>query len=156
MRVRLRLGAVRLSPQLRRNLHPVYLAGGPLRSYLAQAAGTLAMAAQQAAPRDLGRLAGSHRWLMEGRAAPRWSEVQVRAPYALSVHEGTRPHFPPVHAVAPWAERHGVAPWALAVHISRRGTRPHPWLAQTVERLLPRLLDVRTLAADVVRRWKAS
>lgn len=60
-----------------------------------------------------------------------------RAPYALFVHEGTRPHFPPVGELTPWAQKRGINPWALARSIASRGTKANPFLQRAVDSTKP-------------------
>jgi HK97 gp10 family phage protein len=60
--------------------------------------------------------------------------VAPRGAHGAYVEFGTRPHFPPVSALEGWARRHGMNPYLVARAISRRGTRPQPYLAPTVER----------------------
>lgn len=50
-----------------------------------------------------------------------------RAPYAIFVHEGTRPHFPPLAAIEGWADRHGIPPYLVARSIASKGTKRHPF-----------------------------
>lgn len=53
--------------------------------------------------------------------------------YAIFVHGGTRPHWPPLSAIEPWARRHGVDPFLVARAIALKGTRAQPFLRQAVE-----------------------
>lgn len=55
------------------------------------------------------------------------------APYAVYVHEGTRPHFPPIDAITPWANRHGIPPFLLARSIARKGTKAQPFFRDSIE-----------------------
>jgi HK97 gp10 family phage protein len=48
--------------------------------------------------------------------------------YGLYVERGTRPHWPPLAALVPWARRHGIPARAVQVAIARRGTRARPFL----------------------------
>lgn len=75
--------------------------------------------------------------------------VEVGAPYASFVNFGTRPHFPPVRAITPWAQAHGIEPWALAVHISRHGTKANPFIDRAFKRLIT---DLRPQASDLAGR----
>jgi hypothetical protein len=43
--------------------------------------------------------------------------------YAPFAHEDTRPHWPPIAALVPWARRHHVSAYVIARAISRRGTK---------------------------------
>lgn len=55
--------------------------------------------------------------------------------YAIFVHEGTKPHFPPVTAVSKWALRRGINPWALAVTMARKGTKENPFMDRAVKNI---------------------
>ena len=144
---------------LRRNLRKGYLIDGPLREYLSNTSDLVASTARRDAPRDLGKLAKSHTWTVDPAEPPTWGRVDVNAvgpkgaPYPLFVHEGTRPHFPPVDAITPWAERHGIPPFALALAIARHGTRANPWLQRTVDSLRSRLRNLNKLKEGITRRW---
>lgn len=48
--------------------------------------------------------------------------------YAVFVHEGTRPHFPPIKALEGWARRHKISPFVVARSIARKGTKAVPFL----------------------------
>jgi hypothetical protein len=54
-------------------------------------------------------------------------KLENRAPYAIFVHEGTKPHFPPLHAIERWANRHGIPPFLVARAIARKGTKGKPF-----------------------------
>lgn len=57
------------------------------------------------------------------------------APYALSVHFGTRPHMPPAgdSFFQLWCRKKGLNPWAVARSIARHGTKPNPFLQRAVD-----------------------
>lgn len=55
--------------------------------------------------------------------------------YAWWVHDGTRPHFPPISSIEWWARRKGISPWAVARSISKRGTKANPFMDRTVEKV---------------------
>jgi hypothetical protein len=59
--------------------------------------------------------------------------LENRAPYAIFVHEGTRPHFPPLHAIERWANRHGINPYLVARAISKKGTKGIPFYDDAVK-----------------------
>lgn len=54
------------------------------------------------------------------------------APYAAAVHNGSRPHFPPVKALESWSKRKGLNPYAVARAIAKNGTKPNPFLQRAV------------------------
>lgn len=61
-----------------------------------------------------------------------YAKVGTLKQYGLYVHEGTKPHFPPVSALTGWAKRHGVSPFAVARGISRKGTKARPFLTEAL------------------------
>lgn len=61
-------------------------------------------------------------------------KIEAGAQYALFVHEGTAPHFPPIDAIAPWAIKHGIPPFVLARSIARKGTKANPFLKRAVDK----------------------
>ena len=70
--------------------------------------------------------------------------------YGIYVEKGTRPHWPPVDAVAPWAKRHGLEPFLVARAISRKGTKAQPYMqpaATEGEAFVKQLVPV--LAAEI-------
>ena len=73
--------------------------------------------------------------------------IEPEQKYADYVEFGTRPHFPPVEAITPWANMHGINPYALAHSIAKHGTRPHPFLDRTVSEVRP--FAERSLARNV-------
>jgi len=149
---------VRMSPQLRRNLTHPYLIAAPLKEYLFRATTLIRDEGRAEAPEDLGKMRRSHVALVDPQPVPRWGRMEVKAtskgaPYPLFVHEGTRPHFPPIDAIAPWANRHGIPPFALAMSIAQKGTKANPWLERTIEKLRPHLQNLNGLAADIIKKW---
>lgn len=150
---------VRISPQLRRNLNAEYTIGVPMKQYLTDATALIRDEARKEAPEDLGKMKRSHVAIVDSAPIPGWGRMEVQAvsakgaPYPIFVHEGTKPHFPPVQAITGWAERHGWDPFALAVHISRKGTKANPWLERTMNKIQGRLLNLGGLAAKIQKQW---
>lgn len=105
--------------------------GPALRLFFTGVTDELRAAAMARTPVDTAHLQRSHATAVDDAAIPRWGMVGTNVTYAVFVHEGTRPHFPPVAALDGWAKRHGVNPWAVAQAIARRGTRAQPWLRET-------------------------
>lgn len=65
------------------------------------------------------------------------------ASYALYVERGTRPHWPPVEALKPWARRvlhDESAAFLVARAISKRGTKAKPYLEPAFKDEVPRFL----------------
>ena len=65
--------------------------------------------------------------------------VTFTAPYALFVHEDTRPHWPPINALERWASRHGFPnAYLVARAISRHGTKGVPFLWDALNEVVER------------------
>lgn len=152
---------VRMSPQLRRNLQTEYTIGAPVRDYLENTTELIRDTARRESPVDLGEMRKSHVAVVDPRPVPQWGRMEVQArgrnnaPYPVFVHEGTRPHWPPIEAIRPWAERHGIPPFVLARSIAEKGTRANPWLERTLNMIGPRLRNLGRLSRNIVRRWNA-
>lgn len=102
------------------------LTAGPVRAFFDQAGAGVAGAVRERTPVDTGRLRNSitHEVDRGGQRARVGSNVS----YARAVEFGTRPHFPPLAALQPWARRHGFpagrrGAWLVARTIAVRGTR---------------------------------
>ncbi len=85
--------------------------------------------AAREAPVDTGRLRSS----IGVQLLPLKAVVSPKVDYAIYIHQGTRPHFPPIRAIQTWAVRHGISPYALALAISRRGTKANPFMKRAAE-----------------------
>ena len=140
--------------RLRRALQDPALINGPIATFLKKAALTVQGRAMLKAPVDTGRLRSS----IVSSSRPSRGQVSIFTPvfYAPFVEFGTRPHMPPLSALQPWARRHGFrSAWPLALAISRRGTRPHPFMRPALKESLPDIQVLVTEAArDIERRWK--
>lgn len=141
---------------LKRALKDPQLIAGPLKDFLAQSALTVEGQAKQLAPVDTGRLRASITSVLQ----PTQARVQASVFYAPHVEFGTRPHWPPLAAMQPWAGRHGfpkgrLGAFLVARAIARRGTRPHPFMRPSAERSLPAIRGfLRDMALAIERRWK--
>lgn len=60
--------------------------------------------------------------------------------YGIYVHEGTRPHWPPLGEIKPggsiyrWAVKKGIPPFLVARAIARHGTKAQPWMKQVTDK----------------------
>lgn len=58
--------------------------------------------------------------------------------YAVSVHEGTPPHYVPVNnprdPLRIWAISKGLNPYAVQKSIAKKGTKPNPFVERTVSK----------------------
>jgi len=94
----------------------------------------LTVAAKQQCPVDTNRLRSGIGY----RLVPNYPRLVVRVQtstvggslgYARSVHNGTRPHWPPPGALDDWARRHGIPNGYLVARvIAARGTFAKPFL----------------------------
>lgn len=57
--------------------------------------------------------------------------------YGPDVEYGTRPHWPPVSALAGWARRHGANPYAVAAGIAKHGTKAQPFMRPSFKTAAP-------------------
>lgn len=79
-------------------------------------------------PVDTGHLRGKLRKKVYNDRAVIGTNVK----YAIYVHEGTRPHWPPIEAITPWAKRHGIEPFLVARSIAKHGTRAQPFIKEAI------------------------
>lgn len=96
-----------------------------------------------------GRLAMSYYPELE-REDPDGSEVSLRSSviYSMVLEKGSRPHTPPFDAIERWAVYKyahilGYASaqelaWRVWGAIRARGNRPHPYIEDSINRVLPR------------------
>lgn len=91
--------------------------------------------AKEEAPVDTGQLRNS---LSADIVMPNSRTVQgvvgsnvEHAPY---MELGTKPHFPPLAALATWARRHGTNPFLVARAIATRGLVPRRYLQKAFEK----------------------
>lgn len=116
--------------------------GSNVDRYLSRAAIEVAREAKIAAPKHFSALANSIRSEKDGNLA------YVVAPgvnYGAAVEYGTGPaagkaaYFPNPGALEPYVKRNGGSAWALARYIFAHGTKPHPYMAPTAEKMRPRV-----------------
>lgn len=81
-------------------------------------------------PVDTGELRGDVR-VREVRELS--AKVGTTKKYAVYVHEGTKPHYPPISALTGWARRHGVSPYVVARGIAKKGTKANPFMRDALE-----------------------
>ena len=141
---------------LRRAIQDPQLIAGPVKDFLAKSALTVESGAKLVAPVDTGRLRAS----ITSDLKPTRALVKAAVFYAAHVEFGTRPHWPPIAALQPWARRHGfpagrLGAFLVARAIAKRGTRAQPFMRPALERALTPIRGfLRELAADIERRWK--
>ena len=102
---------------------------GPADEMIDGVANTLRRNAMQGSPVDTGRLKTS--WVVDWHKKSGYKTGAVvgsNMPYARYVEEGTKPHWPPLRALQPWASRHGFGrgmrgAWLVAKIIAKKGTK---------------------------------
>lgn len=70
-------------------------------------------------------------------AIPQFAILGSNSVAIESIEFGSRPHFPNIDNITPWAEAHGWEPIDLALHIAAEGTQPHPFMMPTVVESIP-------------------
>lgn len=126
------IGEKELARKLTNRLYVV-----PVSRFFRAAGQTIKGRAQDNAPRFDGNLVNSMQVETDTRTPMRFVRVGTNAEYAAAVEKGSRPHFPPIEAITPWAKAHDMSPFGLALSIARKGTAPHPFLE-------PALTDSKT------------
>jgi len=140
-----------------RRIDPDNLIEDPMDSFYNRVAETIQKKAKAKAPKFTGDLRRSIK-IQKSRSflgGLKGVAVVVRSTYGLYVHEGTRPHMPPVDALRPWASSKGISPWAVALKIAREGTVGTPFLADATEetaRALP--IELRVAVAGIEQNWR--
>jgi len=66
-----------------------------------------------------------------------WGSFAVN--YAIYVEKGTRPHFPPVDAIAQSMRLDPRHAYAVARSIASKGTKAYPYLVPTAQKIYPKL-----------------
>lgn len=117
------------SERLQKAFKDPRLVQGPIRRFLEKSGRTVEGAAKENVVVDTGRLRSSITTKVETDRAIVGSNVK----YAPYVEFGTRPHFPPLSAMQPWARRHGFpagmrGAFLVARKIAKRGTEAKPFL----------------------------
>lgn len=102
-------------------------------SSLQKSAYQLLAAASRKTPVDTGRLRAS----LNVHKSRDGLTVSVGTPlkYGVYVHQGTRPHFPPVNALRGWANRHNINPYLVSRAIARRGTKARRFLKDPLDQM---------------------
>ena len=119
--------------KLRRALRNPKFVQGPASRFVRRIAFNVQAEAVKAAPSDTGRLRQS--------ITPQFDRRNLRArvgtnlKYGRPVEFGSRPHWPPLKALQPWARRHGfpggkTGAFLVARAISRKGTKPRRYLGK--------------------------
>jgi HK97 gp10 family phage protein len=93
----------------------------------------LVRAARKNTPVDTGALRNSLKATISAHSDRITGVIGSNLKYAMAVEKGTRPHWPPLQAIEPWARRHGLVAFLVTRAISRRGTKGHHMLENALE-----------------------
>jgi len=63
--------------------------------------------------------------------------VRTKQDYLKYVVTGTKPHFPPIKSIEPWATRHGINPFALQKSIGKKGTKKNDFIKKVYDVSMP-------------------
>ena len=142
--------------RFRRLAQDTAFVSGPLRTFLARSGFTVEAEAKRRSPVDTGRLRAS----IATDVQPFMVSIGSNVKYAPFVEFGTRPHFPPLQAMQPWARRHGfpsgnAGAFLVAKAIARRGTKPKPFLVPALVNSLRQInIWLEDLGKEIEARWK--
>lgn len=133
------------------------LAAQAVKNFLLRSVIIVEAHAKENAPVDTGRLRASiSSEVMETRAV-----VSPKVFYGAYVEMGTHPHWPPLSALQPWAQRHGFPPgsagaFLVARAISQRGTKPHPYMEPAARESEPAIEGfAQQMADEIEQRWSS-
>jgi hypothetical protein len=94
-------------------------------------------------PQDTRQLMGSINHQVAGSGLNITGTVGPSLAYGAFVERGRRPgKYPPIAAISGWAKRHGISPFLVARAIARRGTRPQPFVAPSIQRNRGRIVTL--------------
>ena len=141
---------------LQRKLRDPQFVRGPVRQFLTRSVILLEGEVKKETPVDTGRLRSS----VTHKVEPFRALVGTNVHYAPHVEFGTRPHWPPLAALQPWARRHGFPPgrqgaFLVARAIARRGTRARRMFQKGMATSRPRIMQMwNRVGMQVQARWK--
>ena len=137
------------------------LMGKPVRKALLQTGHYAIGQTKERTPSDRGRARNSFgNPVVDRKAMPRWVKIGSNLPYIRDLEFGTRPHWPPLSALQPWARRHGfpagnVGAFLVARVISQKGTKAHHMLRDGIKATGPFFKGRLAIAAkDIEKNWK--
>jgi hypothetical protein len=99
------------------------LLGQPLRTFFNKASLETQRQIQQRTPADTAVLRAGINTEVDSASVPQYARIGSNSNYAMFVEYDTKPHWPPIAAITPWAERHGIDPYMVARGIAAHGTK---------------------------------
>lgn len=138
--------------ELKRALRNPALLDKPIRDFLEKATRNIEGRAKELAPVDTGRYRSS----ISSEVKDRQGSVISGVAYGRFIEYGTRPHWPPVVALQPWARRHGFpSAFLVARAIARRGTRAKKVFEKALDGSMGSIKGfVSDMGDDIVDQWR--
>lgn len=109
------------------------LSGTPMLDAMRKSVLYIERDAKKLAPVDTGRLRASITPSVNSESDGIQGVVGSNVVYAPYQEWGTKPHWPPVAALEPWARRHGLSAFVVARSIAMKGTRARKFLQTAIE-----------------------
>jgi len=109
------------------------LHGAPILDAMRDSVLIITRGAKQNAPVDTGRLRASITPGVSETSDGAEGVVGSNVAYAPYMEFGTRPHWPPISAMEPWASRHGTVGFLVARSIALHGIKPRRFLQMAFE-----------------------
>jgi hypothetical protein len=128
------------------------LGGPPIIQAVRDATMVVTRTARQEAKVDMGAYRASIVPLVEVGAGRIVGSVGSDLDYARYVVLDTRPHWPPIAALAVWARRHGVSAYLVARAIARRGTKGDKSLIKGIENNVDQIIRLIERAVERTTR----
>ena len=126
----------------------------PLKDFFNKAALETKRAVMEKTPADTARLRGDINYEVDSANIPQFATIGTNTAYANFVEYDTVPHWPPIAAITPWAERHGLNPFQVAASIAAHGTKGAHMFEQGLEVAKGRFPEFMTeLASDIEGAW---
>ncbi len=145
--------------ELIRKVQDPELLGEPLRNFLNFSLAETAREVAIRTKRDTSRLAASinnplESVTIDASPIPLWGMLKPPEEYAKYVEWDTRPHFPPIKAIAEWAHRHNMVPFLVARAIARHGTKGAHMFRDGLTAALPTMQRfLSNCAREIETRW---
>tara|TARA_Y100000310_G_C20638448_1_gene792516 strand:- start:1058 stop:1531 length:474 start_codon:yes stop_codon:yes gene_type:complete len=133
---------------------------GPVRDFFNRSTRHIRALAAKGTPVDTGVLRSRWTTRIDASPMPTWGAVANPTKYGAFVEHGSRPHWPPLDAMQPWARRHGfpagrAGAFLVARSIARRGTKGAHMLENAVKdstRTLKRFVGI--MGREIGRRFE--
>ena len=143
--------------RLRRKLKPEMFRG-PAERFIKRGTEEIEGQIKRETPVDTGRLRSS---ITRNLTDPLTGRVGTNVKYARYVEFGSRPHWPPLSAMQPWARRHGFpagrqGAFLVARAIAKRGTKARKMFQKGMQNSRGAIAaEMRMMLRDIEMKWRA-